>query len=265
MQRDGREIARQNETKVLKALHKYGWLRTRDLAALIWGKDKARRPNGLEFAAVRVPDSARRMAQRTLSRLRDQHLVLWRQAPDGSLIYGMAEAGARYLADLGIPARSGKDQVRRVSLAHYHHRRLANEVAILAALQGYRVSTEAEIASGLWLGGIDGIGGKKPDVLIRQGRDAWWIEVERSRRNQPGYARLLAWLDALWPEPRRISEPAALPGDTRLMKVLFVCDSAFIDRLMTDLRQRGWTDEVIASRILAHRLLYVTEARFIVT
>mgnify|MGYP000853832867 FL=1 len=34
--KDGRAIARENEVRVLRALHRFGWLRTRDLAVLVW-------------------------------------------------------------------------------------------------------------------------------------------------------------------------------------------------------------------------------------
>jgi hypothetical protein len=189
--RDGQVLARNNELRVLKALHKHGWLRTRDLAALLWMRMGNRGATAPQFEPLLIESSALRMAQRTLARLRKAHKVIHMQAPDGSLIYGLAEAGARQLVGLGIPAKSGKDQVRRVSLSHYHHRRLANELAILAQLQGYRVASETEIAAGIWLGGQQGVAGKKPDVLARDGKRVWWLEVERSRRNQRDYAKLL--------------------------------------------------------------------------
>lgn len=188
---DGRVSARQNELRLLKSLHKYGWLRTRDLAAIHW---MPRQPRAKHYqpVSIAVSETAQRMAQRTLARLRNQRLVIWMQAPDGSLIYGVSEAGARKLVDLGIPAKSGKNQVRRVSLSHYHHRRIANEVAIVAGLQGYRVSSETEIACGTWLGGNTGVKGKKPDFLVREGQSVYWGEVERSRRRQSDYRKLVA-------------------------------------------------------------------------
>lgn len=260
--RDGRELARHNEQRALKALHKHGWLRTRDLAALVWPKERA---NLRQFVVepIVVAASAKRMAQRTLARLRKQRMVIWAQAPDGSTIYGLSEGGARHLAGLGIPARSGKDQVRRVSMSHYHHRRLANEVAILAQVQGFRVASETEIASGTWLGGEKGIGGKKPDVLVRDGKRVWWVEVERSRRNQRDYAKLLEWIKATWRGQSRDDGPVILAGDYSLEQLVFVCSNAFIDRVTADLRAHGWSDKQISTRILAIRLLYLTEAKFI--
>ena len=203
------------------------------------------------------------MAQRTLARLRKADKVLWRQAPDGSTIYGLAEAGAHWLVRQGISASSGKDLVRRVSLSHYHHRRIANEIAILASRQGYRVASEREIAVGQWFGGKDGVAGKEPDVIVRDGKDVYWIEVERSRRNKKDEAALRTALVKLWADVRHPLDIPTLPNDHRLKKVMFVCEPAFIDRLMTDLEKLGWTKEMIEHRILSIKLLYVTEGKFL--
>ncbi|MFH1495665.1 MAG: replication-relaxation family protein [Pseudomonadota bacterium] len=263
MKHDGREIARQNELRVLKALHKFGWLRTRDLAALLWVKVKTHIKQGFMPVILSVDATALRMAQRTLARLRRDRKVIFTGAPDGSMIYGLAEAGARQLTTLAIPAKSGKDLVRRVSLSHYHHRRLANEIAILAVLQGFRVATETEISCGQWFGGQCGIEGKKPDVVVRDGKRIWWVEVERSRRNKKDYQRLLAWLMMMWSSSQRPGDPANLPGGYILEKVLFVCENAFVERLITDLRKAGLSDVEIEQRIVGVRLLYVSEAKFL--
>lgn len=259
---DGRETARHNEFRVLKSLHKYGWLRTRDLAAIHW---MPRQPRAKDYRpiVVEIAETARRMAQRTLARLRNQRLVIWMQAPDGSTIYGLSDAGARKLVDLGLPAKPGKNQVRRVSLSHFHHRRIANEVAIVAGLQGYRVSSETEIASGIWFGGKNGVKGKKPDFLVRDGNNVYWGECERSRRRQSDYQKLLIWLQAMWPAHQRDGFPADLPGGNLLQKVVFVCESAFVKRLIADLLKIGWTENMVSQRILAEPVLYVTEAKFL--
>jgi hypothetical protein len=262
MVRDGRELARSNELRVLKALYKYGWLRTRDLAVLLWMRVRPPCAVGFCLEPVVVDRSAWRMAQVTLARMRKNHLVISTDAPDGSIIYGLSEAGARHLVGLGIPAKSGKDAVRRVSLSHYHHRRLANEVAILASLYGYRVSTEAEIAAGLWFGGDAGAQGKHPDVVARKGKDVWLVEIERSRRNRKDYDKLLAWMNALF-SPSAIADQAKLPHGYHPNKVVFVCEGAFIERLKADLQQQGWKADDISKHLLEIRLLYVTQAKFI--
>lgn len=259
--RDGRETAIATDMFLLKALHKFGWLRTRDLAALHWMPRVKRNGQGFEPLQIKVSPTARRMAQRTLRRLRQQHKVIWIQAPDGSTIYGLSEAGARQLVNLGIPAKSGKDHIRRVSLSQYHHRRIANEVAIGALLQGYRANTELEIARGQWLGGMDGVAGKKPDVVVRNGKDAWFIEVERSARNMKSVDSLNAALLATFSLDK--NGPGELPDGHKLHQVVFVANAAFIERVGRDMQSAGWTQEMISQRIKGVPSLYVTEAKFI--
>jgi hypothetical protein len=260
---DGREVARHNDLRVLKALHKLGWLRTRDLAALIWMNCPRPKTGGFQPVRVEVSATARRMAQRTLRRLRLNRKVLWIKAPDGSQIYGLSEIGARQLVGLGIPAKSGNDEIRRVSLSYFHHRRLANEVAISALLQGYRVNGEREISAGEWLGGKNGIEGKLPDVLVRDGKNIWWIEVERSRRNEKDYSKLISWLKTMWPAGRKEDEPTALPNGHLLRQVVFVSNSAFVKRVQEDLTKAGWNEMMITKRIFPVCSLYVSEEKFI--
>lgn len=260
---NGREIALAHDVSLLKALHKFGWLRTRDLAALHWMPRVKRSGQGFEPVPIEVSATARRMAQRTLQRLRQQHKVVWIEAPDGSIIYGLAEGGARQLMNLGIPAKSGKDQVRRVSLSQFHHRRLANEIVIGALLQGYRANTEFEIAAGLWLGGKAGVAGKKPDFVARIGKDVWLGEVERSARNKAGYASLLEALLTMWRPGLGAGRPAELLDGHRLHQVVFVANAAFIARVSDDLRAAGWTEDMVSQRIKGVPLLYVTEGKYI--
>jgi hypothetical protein len=261
--RDSREIGRHYEQRVLRSLHKFGFLRTRDLAALLWSSSIKGR-GGFEPLVIEVSASARRMAQRTLRRLRQVHMVIWLKAPDGSVIYGLSEAGARQLVNSGIPAKSGKDIVRRVSLSHFHHRRIANEIAIGALLQGFRANSEHEIAMGDWLGGKQGVEGKKPDVVVRDGKNVWFLEVERSRRNERDYAKLINFLMAMWPDGRNAYESAELPGGHKLCQVVFISDAAFVARVHADLKKAGWNEEMIAKRVSAFVSLYITEAKYIV-
>lgn len=238
--KDGRAIAHENEVRVLRALHRFGWLRTRDLATLAWQR-WARIPCGDPSLKPLVPTAAGlRMAQRTLRRLREKRQVLSSRAPDGSLIYALAEAGAHLLQLAGVTAVTGKDLMRRFSTAHFRHRCIANEVALSAIVEGYRVATEREIAQGLWIGGGEGIAGKKPDVLMRGEGRAWWVEVERSRKNAKDYARLLQWLGAIGRDALRQSGPELLADGLRWAKVVFICTPSFRDKLYRDLTAAGW-------------------------
>jgi hypothetical protein len=263
LKRDGRELARRNSERALKAIHKFSWLRTRCLAALLF-MPRSKATDNFKPNVIAVPATALRMAQRTLERLRKQRKVIWIRAPDGSRIYGLSESGARELVSMGIPAKSGKDSIRRVSLSYFHHRRLANEVAICALLQGFRASSEHEIATGEWLGGKEGVQGKKPDVVVRDGKRVVFCEIERSRRNFRDHEKFVTWLGAIWSSARRADEPADLPGGHKLHSVLLVANAAFVERLTADMRSAGWTDEMIATRIKAAKSLYVTEEKLIV-
>lgn len=258
---DGRLIAQANETNVLRALHRFGWLRTRDLACLVWqGWAKSPAKGGPSLAPPVARRSDIRMAQRTLARLRKHKLILTSQAPNGSLIHALSEKGARALQGLGVPASTGKDLLRDYHAAYFLHRNIANEVAISGILAGYRVATERETAQGRWLGGMNGVLGKKPDVLLKAGNLAWWVEVERSRKNRKDYAKLLKWLDAIWQSSTRLGEPVPLTEQVQLRQVVFICTPAFAKKLAADLQARGWSTEQLAARVRFEQLLYVFEA-----
>lgn len=252
--RDGRIIATESETKVLRSLWRFGFLRTRDCAALraaVWSRSASGEPT-LKAPVATASDV--RMAQRTLRRLADARQVLRGQAPDGSVIYALAEAGARRLQHMGIAAATGKDMVRAFSSAHFRHRTIANEIAIGGILAGYRVSTEREIAQDKWLGSADGIAGKKPDVLLRADKQVFWVEVERSRKNARDYTKLLTWLKLVADDAK--GESKLLGDGLRWGKVIFVCTPAFRAKLARDLTAAGWKKIALDALISCSTELY---------
>ena len=254
--KDGRLIARQNEQRCLRALHRFGWLRTRDLAALCW-QHWASRPSGPPGLGPTQPTgSAVRMAQRTLCRLRDARLVIAGQGPDGAVIYALSEGGARVVKEAGIAASSGKDLVRGFSSAHYRHRCISNQLAISGMAQGFRVSTEREVAQGLWLGGGIGIEGKRPDVLLRSRNQVWWVEVERSRKNAPEYKALLRWLTKVLHDSTRRDGSRLLGPGYVWGRVIFVCAPAFATKLRRDLQALGWTQQQVDALAWFESALY---------
>jgi len=256
---DGRLIARQNELRCLRAIHRLGWLRTRDLAALCWTRWQSRPTEPPNLACVEPTASAVRMAQRTMQRMLTARMVIRGQGPNGSVIYALSEGGARALKESGVAAASGKDIIRGFSSAYYRHRLISNQIAISAIIQGYRVSTEREIAQGLWLGGKHGIAGKRPDVLIRNGGQLNFIEVEKSRKNAKDYQALLAWLNNALRDSIKRDGPRLLgPGQT-WGKVIFVCRPAFANRLRNDLIEAGWTVSQINSLTSFKSTLYNLE------
>ena len=255
--RDGRIIAAENEMRVLRSLHRFGWLRSRDLAALRqrWLSRPVGEP---DFEPVVATASALRMVQRTLRRLIASRQVLRGQAPNGSALYALAEAGARRLRCAGVSASSGKDLIRSFSAAQFLHRSIANQIAIHGIVSGYKVSTEREVACDKWLGSTVGIGGKKPDVLLLSDRKIWWVEVEKSRKNANDYRRLLDWLCKIAVDASRPSGPLLLSDDLRWARIVFVCAPAFEARLCRDLESAGWTKNLI-SNLIMFRLLYVSQ------
>lgn len=255
------QIAQSNELKVLKAIHKFGWLRSKDLAALIWSKHRNKTFAEILDTGLDVSDSALRMAQRTIKRLRQQQKVLKATAIDNSEIYGLAQAGANQLRELEIPASSGRNLVRSVSSGYFHHRRISNEIALLCMLGSYKVSGELEVQTGNWFAGEYGIYGKKPDVVARQSRDLWLFEVERSRKNQKDYEGLIKWLLTL-----KVSNHSILISDQlyTIRQVVFVCTKSFKAKIEEDLKKVGWTEAEINLRVHTFTCLYnVSEVKLI--
>lgn len=262
---DGRTRAVENEIRVLRAIHRFGWLTARNLAALLWQPWSKAPPQAPSLRPTEVKASGLRMAQRTLVRLVLYGQVLRAPAPGGNVIYALAEAGARRLLGMGVPAATGKDLIRRFSSAHFQHRHIANVIAIRALVDGYRVSTEREIAQDKWMGGAEGIAGKKPDVLARAGKQMWWIEVEKSRKNAKDYAKLLVWLDRVRADTRNPDGAKLLDTSLTWGKVVFIGTAAFQAKLIRDLEARGWKrPEINAILHFDSALLYRAEDTFFV-
>lgn len=258
--KDGRLIALQNEVRVLRALHRFGWLRTQDLAALLWTLWKKLPVAVPKLTRPTASASGLRMAQRTLRRLAKARQVLRGRAPDGSLIYALAEAGERRLQLRGVQASTGKDLVRSFSTGQFRHRAIANEIAISGIISGFRVSTEREVAQDKWFGGANGIAGKKPDVLLIGSNLVWWIEVERSRKNASDYGRLLKWLGAVLADTTH----QLLEKKLKWAKIVFVCTPAFHARLTRDLEAAGWEECAVEAKIsFATNLYYFEDIQFV--
>lgn len=225
--KDGRLIAYENQKRVLRALSRFGWLKTKDLAALCWGKWESNNEDIPTIQPINYSKSSIRSAQITLRRMRNSRFVLRALAPDGAWIYSLSERGAIFLRSIGIQAKTGKDVIRGFSLSQYRHRSVSNAIAISALLQGYRVSTEREIAQGKWLGGLSGINGKKPDVIIKSGKNIYWIEVERSRKNSKDYFKLIEWINKISKDKIHLNH--------KIEKVIFICRRSFQRKIISDL------------------------------
>jgi hypothetical protein len=183
---DGRISAQQNELDTLSYINRFGWLRSRDLAALIWHDSK-------------TTDSAIAMAQRTLKRIKNAGQILHRIAPDGATVYALSEAGVRHLGDeRGIVARSGKDLIRE--LGNYEHRCHANTFAIHRINAGQQVWTEREIQANQ--APIKVVNHKIPDGLVNitdpqqdiNTSVLAWVEVERGYKKNADFNKMLNFI-----------------------------------------------------------------------
>ncbi|WP_175976582.1 hypothetical protein [Burkholderia sp. BCC1047] len=257
--KDGRIVAAENETRVLRALHRFGWLRTRDVAALLWTPWQRHPAAQLDVGPVVASASGLRMAQYTLRRLADGRQALRGRGPDGSVLYALAEASARRLRQMAVPAVSGKDIVRSVSPAYFRHRTVANEIAIAAIAQGFRVSTEREIAQDRWVGGAAGIAGKKPDVLMNDRGRITWVEVEKSVKRKADFDRLVVWVAKVGNDTRQPSGSVLLGDGLRWDRLVFVCTPAFEGRLRRALAVAGWRPELLDAFVSFVTVLYSFE------
>ena len=255
--KDGRQIAKKNEHRCLRAIHRFGWLRTKDIAVLCWRKWPSSSQGLTSLGPVEPTASQLRMAQRTMRRLRTSKLVISNQGPDGSRLYALSEAGSRCLRSLGVvSAASGKDLVRGFSSAYYLHRKISNQIAIAGILQGLKVANEREIAQGKWIGGEDGIAGKRPDVLLYDEQKIWWIEVERSRKNFKDYQALLRWIGIVLRDCINPANSHLLGAKRAWGSVIFICTPVFADKLKKDLIAAGWKKNHIDASLCFHSELY---------
>uniref|UniRef100_E6QX09 Uncharacterized protein n=1 Tax=mine drainage metagenome TaxID=410659 RepID=E6QX09_9ZZZZ len=183
---NGQILAVQNELHILYFLHRFGWLRTRDLAAIVWSTSES-------------THSAISMAQRTLKRLKDSGQVLHRIAPDGATIYSPSQSGAKRLEqNYGITARSGKDLIRE--LGNYEHRCNANIFAINQLRAGKSVWTEREIQAGR--APIKTVLHKVPDGLVDVTEEDYkgysltlaWVEIERGYKKAADFNKMMHFI-----------------------------------------------------------------------
>lgn len=186
---DGRITAQQNELDTLAYIQRFGWLRSRDMAALIWRDSKNM-------------ESAMAMAQRTLKRLKETGQILHRIAPDGATVYALSEAGVRRLGEeRGIAARSGKDLLRE--LGNYTHRCHANTFAIRRIVGGQQVWTEREIQANR--APIKVVTHKVPDGLVDitgplHATDITvlaWVEIESGFKKRSDFDKMLRFAFAI--------------------------------------------------------------------
>lgn len=123
-------------------------------------------------------------------------------------------------------------------------------------LQGFKVFSERQIAQNKWLFNENVYYGKKPDCLIQNRNYAWWIEVEKSRKNQKDYQALMKWLNDVHQECKRPHEKPELKPGLEIHKIVLICSPVFEKRLINYLLKAGWDKDRINLRLIFFKSLY---------
>jgi hypothetical protein len=163
MSQDKRLTSEQNTLAILTFLHRFGWLTSRMISALLWPEAK----------------QAPALARRTLKALAEQKLVIKRPLAEGGDCYVLSATGARWLTEKeGITAKGGA----ALQLGNPVHRACANWYLIDQIRQGNQVWTEYEIQTGR--APVCNVSGKTPDGLIQSDFGLIWVEVENAWKNR---------------------------------------------------------------------------------
>jgi hypothetical protein len=161
---DKRLTGERQTFEVLTWLHRFGWLTSRMIAALVWPTASQSWP----------------LARRLLKKLLDDKLVLVRALPQGGDLYLLSVKGARLLADTtGAAAKSGQSLPTGDAI----HRACGTWYLIAQVQAGLGIWTEHEIASGR--APLQTLNGKQADGLVlHEGGLVSWLEVENAWKNR---------------------------------------------------------------------------------
>jgi hypothetical protein len=158
---DKRIVGEQQRIGVCRYLHRFGWLTSRMVGALVF-----------DHAAQAWP-----LARRCLKSMLDDGLVIKRALPQGGTeVYLLSAKGARFLNELeGLDASSGQG----LTLGNAVHRACSNWYLIKAILNGWEVITEHEISTDRCpvrvLDGktVDGIQLGQGEAIVLECENAW--------------------------------------------------------------------------------------------
>lgn len=161
---DKRLIGERNCFDLLVWLHRFGWLTSRMVAALVWPTASQSWP----------------MARRTLKKMLADKLILARSLPQGGDVYLISVKGARLLQDAtGVKAKGGQG----LAIGNSIHRACGNWHLITQVQAGLDIWTEHEIASGL--APVHSVNGKVFDgLVVHDGGLVTACEIESAWKNR---------------------------------------------------------------------------------
>ena len=167
---DKRAIQERNVLSVLRYCHRFGWLTSRMLSALVW-------PNAAQALS---------MSRRTLKMMTEEKLLIARAMTRGGTAYLLAAKGARLLQEReGVAAQSGN----ALAIGNPVHRAASNWYLIHAIQAGFEVVTEHEIATER--GPLRAFQGKVPDgLLIAEDGQCVLMECENAAKGRQERAKI---------------------------------------------------------------------------
>ena len=178
----GREVARRNELKCMKAVIQFGHLRICELARAVWPRARY----------------GEQVARRTVARLVKQGLLLERRNALGSRSLCVTRGGATWLNARGIDAQHTLD-LSSVSGSTFFHRTLATRYLIERQVEGFQVAGEYQLLRRKTPFSIDGMVKalrKLPDGTVWQRKPdgtvaVEWIEQEAAEKSMKELERCL--------------------------------------------------------------------------
>jgi hypothetical protein len=161
---DKRLTGERQTQALLVWLHRFGWLTSRMVAALVFPSASQSWP----------------LARRLLKKMLADKLVLVRALPQGGDVYLLSVKGARLLKDAtGANAQSGQ----ALPTGDAIHRACGNWFLIAQVQAGLGIWTEHEIAAGR--APVQTLNGKQADGLVlHDDGQVTWLEIENAWKNR---------------------------------------------------------------------------------
>ncbi|MBS3996655.1 MAG: hypothetical protein KGZ67_04860 [Hydrogenophaga sp.] len=206
--RGGRETARLNELKVLKAVAQFGHLRISELGRAVWPQARY----------------AEQLARRTATRLVASGLVLERRNALGSRSLCLTRGGAAWLELRGVEAQHTLD-LSSVAGSTFFHRTLATRYLIERQVEGAQVVGEYQLLRRKAPFSVDAVVRamrKLPDGMVWQRRATGPMDVELVEQEAAAKAR--QELEKCLRAAELVGRPLDPEGRYRVGGLVFVYD-----------------------------------------
>lgn len=207
-QRSGREVARLNEVKVMRAVAQFGHLRVVELSRAVWPRARY----------------GEQVARRTVARLIAQGLLLERRNALGSRSLCLTRGGAAWLDARGVEAQHTLD-LSSVAGSTFFHRTLATRYLVERQIEGCQVVGEYQLLRRKAPFPIDPLVKalrKLPDGMVWQRRSAGSMSVELVEQEAAAKAR--QELEKCLKAAELVGYPLDPEGRYRIGGLVFVFD-----------------------------------------